>query len=178
MTRIRLFALLAACVAVPAFAQMQKDAAPPAAGAASTALSHFAREAASGGMSEVELGRLAVERATNPAVKAFGQRMVDDHSKANVELQAIASHAGIALPGQVEAREKQTYTRLAALSGAAFDRAYIDDMVKDHKADIALFEKASRASGDSPIKKFAADKLPALREHLKMAEEAQAGLAQ
>ena len=73
-------------------------------------------------------------------------------------------------------RRSRSTTRLAALSGAAFDRAYIDDMVKDHKADIALFEKASRASGDSPLKKFAADKLPTLREHLKMAEEAQASL--
>jgi len=176
MTRIRLLALLAACVAGPAFGQMQKGVPPPAAATPSTAPSRFAREAANGGMSEVELGRLAVERATNPAVKAFGQRMVDDHSKANVELQAIASQAGIALPGQVDAKEKQIYDRLAALSGAAFDRAYIDDMVKDHKADIALFEKASRASGDSPLKKFAADKLPTLREHLKMAEEAQASL--
>ena len=176
MTSSRMLALFAALAAAPVFAQMQKDSPPPAAGTASTAISHFAREAANGGMSEVELGRLAVERAANPAVKAFGQRMVDDHSKANVELQAIASQAGIALPGQVDAKEKQTYTRLAALSGAAFDRAYIDDMVKDHKADIALFEKASRASGDSPIKKFAADKLPTLREHLKMAEQARASL--
>jgi len=176
MNRFRSLVLLGVCVAAPAFAQMQKGAPPPAAATTTTALSHFAREAANGGMSEVELGRLAVERGTNPAVKAFGQQMVDDHSKANVELQQLASQAGIALPGQVDAKEKQTYTKLAALSGAAFDKAYIDDMVKDHKADIAAFEKASRASGDSPIKKFAADKLPTLREHLKMAEEAQASL--
>jgi len=176
MNRFRSLVLLGVCMAAPAFAQMQKGAPPPAAATTTTALSHFAREAASGGMSEVELGRLAVERATNSSVKAFGQRMVDDHSKANVELQQIASQAGIALPGQIDAKEKQTYAKLAALSGAAFDRAYIDDMVKDHKADIAAFEKASRASGDSPIKKFATDKLPTLREHLKMAEEAQASL--
>jgi putative membrane protein len=140
------------------------------------ALTSFAREAAAGGMSEVELGRLAVSKATNPAVKAFGQRMIDDHSKANADLQSIAAQAHVTLPSAVDAKQKKTYDRLSALSGAAFDRAYIDDMVKDHKEDIAAFEKAAAVAGDSPIKQFAADKLPTLRDHLRMAQEAQAGL--
>ena len=180
MTKSRMLCFLAvACVAGPALARTARGAAsPPAVSAKSQSapLASFAREAADGGMSEVELGRLAVERGTNPAVKAFGQRMVDDHSKANVELQTIAAQAGVSLPGQVDAKEKSAYAKLSALSGTAFDRAYIDDMVKDHRADIAAFEKASRASGDSPFKKFAADELPTLREHLKMAETARASL--
>jgi putative membrane protein len=180
MTRSRLFCLLfAASLAGPALARAAwGPASAPAASAKSQSapLASFAREAATGGMSEVELGRLAVERGTDPAVKAFGQQMVDDHSKANVELQTIAAQAGVTLPGQIDPKEKATYAKLSALSGAAFDRAYIDDMIKDHKADVAAFEKASRAPGDSPFKKFAADKLPTLREHLKMAESARASL--
>lgn len=180
MTRSPMFCLLAAAsLATPAMARTAwGPASPPAATAKSQSapLASFAREAANGGMSEVELGRLAVERGTSPAVKAFGQQMVDDHSKANVELQTIAGQAGVTLPGQIDAKEKATYARLSALSGAAFDHAYIDDMIQDHKADIAAFEKASHASSDSPFKKFAADKLPTLREHLKMAESARASL--
>jgi putative membrane protein len=179
MSRFRVSCLLVATLAAPAFAEMRRNSALPAnvfAKTQSSPLAPFAREAAIGGMSEVELGRLAVERATDPSVKAFAQHMVDDHSKANVELQMIAAQAGITLPGQIDAAAKAAFTKLSALSGPTFDRAYIADMVKDHKTDIALFEKASRMSGDSALKKFAADKLPTLREHLQIAEHAQAHL--
>ncbi len=182
MTRVRMtgiLAIAAAAFAGPAFGQMQKAPAPPSNASpamTSTPLASFAREAAAGGLAEVELGNLAVQKATDPAVKAFGQQMIDDHSKANADLQALAAQAGVTLPAQVDPKAKKTMAKLSALSGAAFDKAYMDDMVKDHKEDIALFEKASRASGDSPFKTFAAEKLPTLREHLQMAERAQAGL--
>jgi putative membrane protein len=166
--------LVVACLAAPAVAQMGNPASPHA--MASTSLTAFAKEAAIGGMSEVELGRLAVEKGTDPAVKQFGQHMVDDHSKANAELKTIAAQAGVQLPAEVDAKQKKIFAKLSSLSGAAFDHAYIDDMVKDHQEDIALFEKAAASAGDSPIKQFAADKLPTLREHLKMAQQAQAAL--
>ena len=167
-----LFALLAA----PAFAQM---GGPPAGGSMPVqrpTLNAFAHDAAIGGMAEVELGRLAAEKGTDPAVKAFGQQMVDDHTKINADLKAIAAHAGVSLPDSVGSKQKKVFDKLSALSGAAFDRAYIDDMVEDHKDDISAFEKASRFSGDSPFKMFATSQLPTLREHLKMAEAAQATL--
>lgn len=173
----RVSLLLVSLVATPAFAQMGGSPAPGGSlPVQKPSLTPFAREAAIGGMSEVELGRLAAEKATDPAVKAFGQQMVDDHTKANADLRAIAAQAGVSLPDSVGSKQKKTFDKLSALSGAAFDRAYIDDMVADHKEDVAAFEKAARFSGDSPFKKFAADKLPTLREHLKMAEEAQASV--
>ena len=135
-----------------------------------------ARDAATGGMSEVQLGKLAADKATDPAVKAFGQKMVDDHTKINEDLKTIAAQAGVQLPDSVSSKQKKRFDKLSALSGTAFDHAYIDDMVEDHKDDISAFEKAARFNGDSPFKKFAADELPTLREHLKMAEEAQASL--
>ncbi|HWZ84577.1 MAG TPA: DUF4142 domain-containing protein [Thermoanaerobaculia bacterium] len=175
----RVTGLLLALVAAPALAQMGGPPAPPAGGTLSVqkpTLTPFAKEAAIGGMSEVELGRLAADKATDPMVKAFGQHMVDDHTKINDDLKAIAAQAGVQLPDSVGSKQKKVFDKLSALSGAAFDKAYIDDMVSDHKDDVSAFEKAARFSGDSPFKKFAADELPTLKDHLKMAQEAQAGL--
>jgi len=134
-------------------------------------LKSFAMKAADGGMAEVELGRLASQKASNDRVKQFGQKMVDDHSKANNDLKQAASQEGIELPADVSARHKQKMEKLSALSGAAFDKAYMDEMVRDHVEDVKEFEKASKAPGDSPVKKFAASTLPTLKDHLQMARD-------
>jgi len=178
MTRLRFWSglVVGALVALPAMAQTDTGAHGGHPAVAPPALASFAREAAAGGMAEVELGRLAVQKASNPAVKEFGQHMVDDHAKANAELQSIAAQAGVELPSAMDAKQKKIYDKLSSLSGSAFDRAYMDDMVKDHKEDIAAFEKASRAPGDSPFKAFATDKLPTLRQHLQMAQVTQTSL--
>jgi len=130
----------------------------------------FVKEAASGGMAEVELGRLAAERASSPEVKQFGQRMVDDHTKANDELKAIAQRKNIALPTDVPSKHKALQQRLSKLSGAAFDRAYMKEMVKDHHHDVAAFQKESRSGKDPDLKAFASNTLPTLQDHLRMAE--------
>ena len=135
------------------------------------ALKSFAMKAADGGMAEVELGRLAAQKASNDRVKQFGQKMVDDHSKANNDLKQAASQEGIELPADTSAKHKATMQKLSGLSGAAFDKAYMDAMVKDHVEDVKEFEKASKAAGDSPVKKFAASTLPTLKDHLQMARE-------
>ena len=136
----------------------------------------FLTSAAQGGMAEVEMGRLAVQKASNPAVKEFGQHMVDDHSKANDELKGIASQKSLSLPASLTAKDKATITRLSHLDGAAFDRAYIDDMVKDHQEDIAEFQKESNDGGDPDLKAFAAKTLPTLQQHLQMAQQTQGDL--
>jgi putative membrane protein len=99
----------------------------------------FVKEAAIGGMAEVELGQLASTKATNEKVKAFGQRMVADHSKANDELKSLASSKNLTVPASVDAKHKATRDRLAKLSGVAFDRAYVSDMLADHRKDVAAF---------------------------------------
>ncbi len=103
----------------------------------------FAREAATGGMEEVELGKVAVRNASNDKVKAFGQRMIDDHSKANDELKMVASKNNITLPTSLDAKQKAEVDHFSAMSGPAFDRAYMRDMVRDHEKDIAAFEHES-----------------------------------
>lgn len=131
-----------------------------------TAHDSFWNEAAAGGMAEVELGKIAATKAQNADVKRFAQMMVDDHSKANEELKSLAAKKNISLPTAVDAKHKSTIDRLQGLSGAAFDRAYVDDMVEDHEADVQAFEKQSKDNPDADVKAFAAKTLPTLRKHL------------
>jgi putative membrane protein len=132
--------------------------------------STFVTKAAQGGMAEVKLGELAKDHGSSDAVKKFGQRMVDDHTKANDDLKEIASKKGITLPSDVDAKDRATYDRLSKLNGAAFDRAYMADMVRDHRTDVSEFRKESQSGSDPDVKAFAGKYLPTLEEHLKLAE--------
>jgi putative membrane protein len=131
----------------------------------------FAKEAAQGGMAEVKLGQLAQEKASSDAVKNFGKRMVDDHSKAGDKLKDAASKENITLPTDIAAKDQATYDRLAKLSGAAFDKAYMKDMVADHEKDVAAFQKEANSGKNDSLKSFASETLPTLQDHLKEAKE-------
>jgi len=131
----------------------------------------FVKKAAEGGLAEVELGKLATEKASNDQVKKFGQRMVDDHTKANEQLKDVAAQKHIDLPTEPSAKDKATKARLEKLSGEQFDRAYMRDMVMDHKTDVSEFARESQAAKDPALKNFARQTLPTLRQHLKEAEK-------
>lgn len=130
----------------------------------------FVQQAAAGGMAEVEAGTLAREKGSSKKVKEFGAHMVTDHAKANDELKSIATSKGMALPLAPDAAHQQAKAKLQAASGPDFDRAYKAQMVEDHRKTIALFEQQSKNGQDPQLKAFAAKKLPALHEHLKMAQ--------
>ena len=130
----------------------------------------FVQKAAVGGLAEVEMGKLAQQKAGSDQVKQFGTRMVDDHSKANDDLKQVASSKGLALPSDLDSEHKGKLAKLEKLSGAQFDRAYMDDMVADHKKDVTEFEKQSKSGGDADVKGFASKTLPTLPEHLTLAE--------
>lgn len=132
----------------------------------------FAMKAAQGGMAEVQLGKLAAERGENPKVKEFGTRMVTDHTQINDQFKSLAASKGITLPDRIDAKDEATMKHLDSLHGVAFDRAYMEDMVNDHRQDIAEFEREANHGTDSDIKAFASKTLPTLQEHLKMAEQA------
>lgn len=189
----------------------------------------FVMEAAHGGMMEVELGRLATQKAMSDEVKQFGQRMVDDHSKANDELMQLASSKGImmnhsmgsdstaasstdskmsdsntqssgsntqasgsdnrasgsnTMSGQgsnasgddakMMKKHQEMVNKLSALSGAEFDRKYMEEMVKDHEKDVAAFQRESTSGSDADLKAWAAKTLPTLREHLQLARDTEA----
>jgi putative membrane protein len=132
----------------------------------------FVVKAAEGGLAEVDLGQLAADKASSEDVKKFGQRMVTDHSKANDELKALAQQKNITLPTEVDAKDKATHDRLAKMSGAAFDKAYMQHMVADHKTDVNEFKKESASGKDPDVKAWAGKTLPTLEEHLKLAQDA------
>jgi putative membrane protein len=143
---------------------------------ASSADQTFVMEAAHGGMAEVALGRLAGEKASNDRVKQFGQRMVTDHSKANDELKTLAQTKSITIPADLDAKHKATQDRLSKLSGAEFDRAYIQEMVADHQKSVADFRKEAQSGSDSQVKAWAAKTLPTLEEHYKMVQDINSSL--
>jgi putative membrane protein len=164
--------VVAPAAVAPAIAGAQMS--PTAASAASTLSAgdrKFLNEAADGAMAEVELGKLAMQKASDENVKKFGQRMVDDHSKANDELRELAKRKGVDLPQAPSAKNQNLKRRLASLSGPAFDKAYMTDMVTDHKEDVAAFQKESNVARDPLVKSFATQTLPTLRGHLKNAQE-------
>lgn len=130
----------------------------------------FVSKAGMGGLAEVQMGSLAVAKATNADVKAFGQRMVNDHSKANAELAQLAATKGLALPAELGGEHKAAYDHLNSLSGAEFDKAYMKHMVEDHEKDVAEFDKASTSATDSDVKAWAGKTLPTLKEHLEQAK--------
>jgi putative membrane protein len=126
----------------------------------------FAMKAAQGGMAEVETGKLAAENATNPDVKAFGQQMVDDHGKANEQLKGIAEKENLTLPTTMSAKHQAMYDMLKTKTGADFDKAYVNAMVKDHTEDVKEFKKESDKGRDEQIKGFASETLPIIQGHL------------
>lgn len=133
----------------------------------------FVKAAAEGGYAEVKLGQLAEQKGATQQVKDFGKRMVDDHSKADSNLKTAVSKdiPSESIPNQLDTKDQATYDRLSKLSGTAFDRAYAQDMVTDHVADIAAFRHESNDGKDVAIKDFASQTLPTLQTHLKLARE-------
>ena len=140
-------------------------------GGVPTADHKFMAKAAQGGMAEVELGQLAEQNGQSSEVKAFGKRMVDDHSKANDQLKQLASQKGVTLPTTLDAKDQATKDRLSRLHGEAFDKAYMHDMVTDHKKDVAEFKHESMAAHDPDVKNFAQQTVPTLESHLQEAEK-------
>jgi len=145
-------------------------AAIPAVAALSSEDRTFVTKAAAGGQAEVAFGQLAKENASSPAVKQFGERMVTDHTQANQELMQIAQSENLNLPKGLDAKHQAKEKQLSTTKGQAFDKAYMQAMVQDHKEDVADFRKEAEHGQDQQLKAFAAKYLPVLEQHLQMAE--------
>jgi putative membrane protein len=156
-----------ACCAVALLAGVPAFAQTPA--ALSPGDLQFVSAAAIGGQFEVEAGKLAA-RSTNGRVKAFGERMVRDHSAAGTRLAALVKGHGT-LPKGLDAEHQQERDRLAALKGEEFDRAYISLMVKDHDADTKAFSDEERSAADPRLKQFVEQTLTMVKEHDQLARQ-------
>ena len=130
----------------------------------------FVKEAAQGGMTEVQLGKLAQTKSSDEAVKDFGKKMEQDHSKANEELKKLASDKGLELSSELDKKHQSQIDKLGKLSGAKFDKDFMAAMVSDHKDTIKQFESTSEKAKDAELKKFASQTLPTLKSHLQLAE--------
>src|SRR5438874_6484049 len=124
----------------------------------------FVKDAAKGGMMEVAMGRVAEKNASDSEVKNFGARMVNDHSKANEDLKAIAKEENVEWPAEKEASKWKS------------DKDYMDAMVKDHEKDLAEFEKQAKNGSDPDVKRFAEKTSTVVRKHLDLAKEIQGKL--
>ena len=143
----------------------------------SSADKHFVKEAAEGGLAEVELGNLAENKASSQEVKDFAQRMVKDHSKANDQLKETAQKIGVSLPGHPSPTQMAEKKKLETKSGADFDRAYMSTMVNDHRQDVAAFKHEAANGKNVDVKSFASNTLPTLQEHLGLAEKTDRAVA-
>jgi len=128
--------------------------------------SQFAIEAASGGLTEVALGKLAIQKGSSKKVKNFGTMMVKDHSKANDKLMVLIKAKNITLPVIPNAKDQSIIDSLSKKSGKDFDKAYINDMIVDHQNDVKLFTAESKQLQDPDLKNFAKKNLPVLQNHL------------
>ena len=133
----------------------------------------FVKEAAQGGMAEVELGKLALKNSQNPEIKKFAQMMVDDHGKANSELKELAGKKNYAMPADIGSH-KSTMDKLQPLKGADFDKAYVDDMVTDHEGDVKAFQNQASNSSDPDLNAVAAKVVPVVQKHLEAIKAIQA----
>jgi putative membrane protein len=130
----------------------------------------FVSKAAQDGMTEVELGKVALDKSKDAKVREFAQRMVTDHGKANRELASIAKQKGIEAPKKLDTEHQDMVKKLSSQSGEAFDVEYSHHMNMDHTKAIELFE-ATTQSSDADLAGFAKKTLPTLKEHKQMASK-------
>lgn len=130
--------------------------------------SEFLTKAASGGMLEVEMGKQVAARAVTPQAKEFAQKMIDDHTKGNAELMALATQKNITLPTALGDEHAKVLKDVVEEKGIKMDQEYMKEMLKDHEEDVKEYTDASIKAADPDIKAFAAKTIPMLKMHLDM----------
>lgn len=173
-TMVAAAALTLALGAVPALAQTSTtttttDTAAQA-GQLAEADQTFVEKAAQDSIAEIDLGELAKERAESEEVKQFAQRMIDDHGKANEQLEEIAKSKGAVIPTEAGEEHSKLRAELGELEGEAFDQKYMAAMAEDHQKAVDLFQKQAEEGEDPELKSFAEQTLPIIKEHLTMAQ--------
>ncbi|MES2980151.1 MAG: DUF4142 domain-containing protein [Pseudomonadota bacterium] len=143
-----------------------------AAGTVAAADKAFINKAAGSGLFEVEVSKLAADKASSPDVKRYASMLVDEHTKANSELTSLASSKGVTPPTSMPADKRRIVDRLSRQTGSAFDKEYMQSVgIKAHQEDVKLFQNASRSAKDAEVKSFAAKTLPSLQQHLAEAQK-------
>jgi putative membrane protein len=131
----------------------------------------FLRHAAEGGMAEVQFGQLAAQKASSDDVKAFGQKMVDDHTMLNNEMAPIADSMGVRTPKGLNKEAQAEYDKLNGLSGSDFDTEYLTVMVKDHHKDLHEFREEAASTTDATLRAAVEKGQSVIREHTMMVDK-------
>ncbi len=131
----------------------------------------FVHQALQGGMAQIQLGQLALQKSSNPDVKEFAQKMVDDHTKLGDAMKQLAQQMKVKPPNSPSGKDKSTIAKLNALNGDAFDKAYIQDMVKDHKQDEKDFKQEAENASNPALKSLASQGSQMIDQHLQMIEQ-------
>jgi putative membrane protein len=145
-------------------------------GSASTTDATFMKTLAQGGRAEVEAGKVASDKASDPAVKQFAQQMIRDHTKNNNELKTLAQTAGVTLPATTGRQMQAQQSKLESDNGASFDAAYIKDQVQDHQKTVQLLENEIQNGHDPAVRQFAQETLTVVSHHLDMAKQLESKL--
>jgi len=135
-----------------------------------TATLNFLGKTQQGGMTEIELGQLALKRSSNQQVKNFANQLINDHSKANQEVGDLASLKQATLPNALSTEQQAIYNRLQSLSGSAFDREFLKVNIKAHQDTIDSFQEQATYGPDMDVRAMADKTLPTLKMHLQMAQ--------
>lgn len=131
----------------------------------------FVREALQGGMAEVQMGQLALQKSSNPDVKQFAQKMVDDHTKLGDAMKQVAQQMNVKPPSSLSGKDKSTVSKLSSLNGDEFDKAYIQNMVKDHKQDEKAFKQEAENTSNPALKSLVSQGGQMIDQHLQMIEQ-------
>ena len=128
----------------------------------------FVKRAMQGSIAEVQLGQLTLQKSNNDQVKQFARKMIDDHTKLNEQMRPVAQQLGVEIPTEMSKKDKTLMSKMQALSGAAYDQAYIKEMVKDHKQDLSEFHMEA---SNGHVKDAATQGSKMISEHLQMAQQ-------
>jgi putative membrane protein len=152
---------------------LDREGAPSAAGGASAASSSdesFMRDISQANLAEIATGNLAVRKAQSPAVKQFGQHMISEHSTLETQGGALAQAKGVKPPTAPDLRHQAAMAKLEAVSGDAFDRDYMQQMVKDHTETLRLLQDTAAKAQDPQLRNLAQQAIPHVQQHLEMAQ--------
>lgn len=131
----------------------------------------FVKEALQGGMAEVQMGQLALQKSNNDQIKQFAQKMVDDHTKLGDQMKPVAQQLGVKEPAAPSKKDKETIAKLQNLNGDAFDKAYVQTMLKDHKHDEMAFKREAEMGADPNVKQAATQGEQVISAHLQLIKQ-------
>jgi putative membrane protein len=131
----------------------------------------FVKKAMQGSLAQVQLGELTLKKSNSDPVKQFARKMIEDHTKLNEQMRPVAQDLGVQIPTEVSKKDKSLISKMQDLSGAAYDQAYVKDMVKDHKQDLSEFHMEASNAHDSGVKDAAMQGSKTIAEHLQLAQQ-------